>query len=237
MNSGASQVEIASGGGIARSTQVDINQKFFDASSIVYNQIQPNTFGQTIVINNSNAITTFNIPSEVLSMGASFLNYQVSIPAPTNGNYIWWYGDTTAEVQHVQFFGASNQLLCDLDYMNNYYHVVWKKETSITEFLTMDPLGRFAPSGVLANQVPALRNSAVGGTPSPSSVNYDEPAYFNVGALNTAVTYNVQLDFTRLKNTFLELDKMIYFPQITYLKIFWAPVSKVCYMSTSNASP
>jgi hypothetical protein len=89
----------------------------------------------------------------------------------------------------------------------------------------------------LNNQVPALRNSAVGGTPSPSSINYNEPAYFNVGGLGAAVVYNVQLDFSTLKNTFLELDKMIYWPMLAYFKIFFSPVTKVCYMSTSNASP
>jgi hypothetical protein len=40
-----------------------------------------------------------------------------------------------------------------------------------------------------------------------------------------------------LKNTIFELEKDIYMPGISYMKIYFAPIQKVCYMSTSNASP
>ena len=241
MSEGASQSEIAEGGSIVRASQLDNSQKLFDASSIVYNQLQPNTYGQAIVINNSNAQTTINVPSEVFNIGDSVISGSISIPAPTAGNYIWYYADQAAEIQHIQYFSQSNQMICDLDYMGNYYHVVNKKETSLSDYLTYDPLNRFSPSNCLVNTVPALRNSIAGGVssniPSPSSVNFTEPAYFQVGALGAAVTYPFQLPLRYFKNTFLEVQKSIYMPNISYMKIFFSQVQKVCYMSTSNASP
>ncbi len=240
MSAGATQSDIAEGGLMVNASQTNIEQKVFNSSSYVYNQLQPNTYGQALVINNSNTQTTINIPSEVFDLGASYLEYTVNIPAPTAGYYIWTYADTFAEIQHIQYFSSSNQLMIDLDYISNYLKVVSKKETSLSDYKSFDPLNRLSPSNSLVNQVPALRHSGVNGgsaTPSPSSSNYDEPAYFNVGALGQGVSYNVQLPLKMIKNTILELEKDFFMPGISYLKIYFSPIQKVCYMSTTNVSP
>ena len=42
----ATQSTIAESGAIVRATEIDNTQKLFDSSSIVYNQINSNTYGQ-----------------------------------------------------------------------------------------------------------------------------------------------------------------------------------------------
>src|SRR5207253_1721804 len=106
------------------------------------------------------------------------------------------------------------------------------------DFLTYDPKNRLYPSNSLNNVMPALRHSvaaAIAPT-NPASVNYLEPAYFNVGALGAAVTYQVQLDLGLLKGTLFEMDKSLYFGQQLFIKLFFGPLSKICYISTSNAN-
>ena len=78
--------------------------------------------------------------------------------------------------------------------------------------------------------------------PNPSSINYREPAYFGVGALGNGggagnVTYNVQFPLRLIKNTAFSIDKDLYLGQTCYLKLYFGPISKVCYTSGSNVHP
>ena len=98
-------------------------------------------------------------------------------------------------------------------------------------------------SNCVANVIPALRNASQTSTANnglgsnPSSINYNEPAYFQVGTLNGAVSYTVQFPLKLIKNSAFSIDKNLYFAQTTYLKVYFGPLSKVCYSSTSNNNP
>lgn len=226
------------------SYSIDYSQKALKHGTLQYQQVFSNQYGSPININTGNTITVFNLPTEVFNLSESILMYTVQLPAPTTGHYIWTYEDTIGEIQHIQFYGSNNQFICDIDNFQNYYKVVVKRETGQKEFLTNDALNGVYPSNSLNNVVPALRsaNGRASATPvisaaNPSDQNYREPAYFSVGALNSAVSYQVQLPFKEIHNTILSMDKNLYFGGITYIKIFWGPISKVCYMSTSNANP
>jgi len=130
--------------------------------------------------------------------------------------------------------------------LQNYLDIVLKKELSQDEFLSLDrDLTGVGHNNSLINVIPALRNANYNGNntltasfqPNPSSVNYTEPAYFAVSGAAQAVTYNVQFCLGRLKNTLFAMDKNIYMGQITYVKLYFGPLSKVCYNSTSNNNP
>jgi len=96
----------------------------------------------------------------------------------------------------------------------------------------------------VVNVIPALRNKTVSttttvadGAANPSVINYSEPAYFAVSANATAVTYKIQFPLRLIKNSVFSIDKNLYFGQTTYLKVYFGPLSKICYNSTSNANP
>ena len=68
-------------------------------------------------------------------------------------------------------------------------------------------------------------------------MNYLEPAYFSRSALGGGVSYTVNLPLRLIKNTAFAIDKNMYFGQTTYLKVYFGPISKICYSSNSNNGP
>jgi hypothetical protein len=143
----------------------------------------------------------------------------------------------------MQFYSGNGQWICDLDNVQNYLDVVLKKELEKEEFLSLDPMTGVSANNSVINVIPALRNSTLGGNlpngaANSSSLNYVEPAYFNVAtAINTGVTYNVQFPLHLLKNTVFAIDKDLYFGATTYMKVYFGPMSKIGYLSDSNANP
>ena len=139
--------------------------------------------------------------------------------------------------------------IVDINQLQNYMDIIVKRETDREDFLSLDPsLNEVGQSNSVVNVVPALRNAnntttnLVPFAANPSSVNYTEPGYFEVGALGNGalagnVTYNVSVPLHLIKNSFFSCKKEIYCSQTTYLKLYFGPVSKICYLSTSNASP
>ena len=147
---GATQAEIAMGDTVVRASQFDISQKLFDGPSYKFNQQNPNTYGQPISLTAGNAITTINVPPEVYNLGITLLDYTLTVPVPlTAGNYNWIHSDIVAEIQHVQFFTSSNQLIVDTDNLNNYNKIIQKKETNLTDFLTNDITDTLYPSNIV----------------------------------------------------------------------------------------
>ena len=239
----ASQSAIAEGGSIVSADAINYQQKMFSHPSYKFEPQFPNTFGQPINLTASRTPVTINLPPEVMNLSRSYLLYTVTLPTAGATQYTWTPQDTLSEISQIQFYAGSNMLMVDVDNLQNYLNIVLKKETSNDEFQTMDAINRLYPSNSLVNVVPALRNSndtsatSVGGPANPSAVNYIEPAYWSVGALNGAVTYNVLFPLRLIKNTLFSIDKNLYFGQTTYLKLYFGPLSKIAYTSTSNANP
>lgn len=188
---------------------------------------------------------TINIPPEVFNLSQTSLNYTVTLPTGGALNYIWYALQALKEISHIQFYAGNSMWIVDLDNLQNYLDILLKKELEQDEFLSLDPMTGVSQNNSLVNVIPALRNAnfngnntlAAGFATNPSNVNYTEPSYFQVGALNTAVTYNVQFPLRLIKNTVFSIDKNLYFGQTTYMKIYFGPLSKICYNSTSAANP
>ncbi len=239
----ASPEAIGSAGDIVRSDQINYEQKMFSHPSYRYEPQFSNTFGQTIALGASQSPVTINVPPEVFNLSQSYLLYSVNLPAGAAGTYTWLHQQALKEISHIQFYSGSNMWIIDLDNLQNYLDITLKKELAQDEFLSLDPMTGVSQSNSLNNVIPALRNSNVAVAnvanlaANPSSVNYMEPAYFQVGALNTAVSYTVQFPLRLIKNTAFSVDKSMYFGQTTYLKVYFGPLSKICYSSTSNANP
>lgn len=241
----ASQSAIAEGGSVVTADQINYQQKMFSHPSYRFEPQFPNTFGQTISLGASQTPVTINVPPEVFNLAQSYINYSVTLPTGGATNYIWLALQALREISHIQFYSGSNMWIVDLDNLQNYLDILLKKELEQDEFLSMDPMTGISQNNSLVNVIPALRNANYNGNntltasfaANPSSLNYTEPAYFAVGALDTAVTYNVQFPLRLIKNTAFSIDKNVYFGQTTYLKVYFGPLSKICYNSTSNANP
>ncbi len=242
----ASQSSIAEQGTLVLSDQLRHDQKPYHAPSYVFSPQFPANQSITIPITNSLGQTQITVPPNAYNCAASYLEYVVNLPAPTAGNYTWTFNDTNSEIDHILFYPASKQMVVDLENQQNYSKIQIKRKTSLNEYLTFDKLNVVKLSNSLNTSVPALRHSVAApvAPPNPSSLNYIEPAYFSVGQQSVAanpgparVSYLVQLPLRLIKDCFFEVDKTIYFPENMFLKLYTSMLSKICYMSTSNANP
>ncbi len=242
----ASESAIAEGANVVTSDQINYHQKMFSHPSYRYSPQFSNTFGQPIVLGTSQTPVTVNIPPEVFNLAQSYIMFSVNIPQNVAGTYVWHAQQALKEISHIQFY-SGNMWIVDLDNLQNYLDIVLKKELDEDEWLSYDPLTNMNPgmhvSNSLINVAPALRNSNIAITNienrplNPSSVNYNEPAYYAVSANNGGVSYTVQFPLRLIKNTAFAIDKNMYFGQTTYLKVYFGPLSKICYSSTSNHNP
>jgi hypothetical protein len=237
-----SQIGKASGESIVSASTLDYDsQKMFRHPSYNYTQQFPNQYGQAIALTSSQISSQINLPPEVFNLSRSYLQFTVNLPAVAN-NYIWVYADTIGAIAHIQHYCTNNQWIVDLDNANKFLKAT-KCNMSLTDMLTMDKSNGLSVSNTLANVVPALRNTqSIGGTannpiPAPSDKNYIEPAYFAVGGLNTAVTINYNIPLSIYKDCFLSFDKDVYYGIVSYLKIYFDVINRICYMSTLNNNP
>ena len=240
---------------IVASEQITYQQSVYSHPSYVFEPQFPNTFGQPINLNTGQNPVTMNLPPEVFNLAQSMLCYKVFLPrTATAGHFIWRALQGLAEISHIQLYTASGRWLADIDNLQNYLDVVCKKELTLHEFSSLDPsLTSVGCSNTPAGNIPALRNqnmtnaTVAAGADYPSSINYDEPGYFSVGqasapgaAPNPAlgdVSYSVQFPLGLIKNSLFSLDKNLYFGQTIYMKLYFGPISKVCYDSTNNVGP
>jgi len=240
----ASQSAIAEGGSVVTSDQINYEQKMFSHPSYVFEPQFPNTFGQAIVLGTSQSPSTINIPPLVFNWAPTLMLYTMTLPAAPAGNFTWYALQALSAISHIQYYAGSNMWIVDVDNLQNYLDILLKKEQSQDQFLSNDlTLTQIGQNNCLINVIPALRNSNNlstannGLAANPSSVNYLEPAYFNVSQVNAAVTVNVQFPMRLIKNTAFAIDKDMYYGQTTYLKAYFGPLSKIAYISTSNANP
>ena len=243
----ASESAIAEGSSVVTSDQINDHQKMFSHPSYRFSPQFSNTFGQPVVLGTSQTPVTVNIPPEVFNLAQSSLLYSVNIPPNFDGSYVWYAQQTLKEISHIQFYSGSNMWIVDVDNLQNYLDIVFKKESDEDEYQSYDPLTNLQ-SGLLANNclvnaIPALRNSNittanVDNRPNnSSSVNYLEPAYFSRSALGGGVSYTVNFPLRLIKNTAFVIDKNMYFGQTMYLKVYFGLISKICYSSNSNNGP
>ncbi len=237
MSSGATESQIAEAEtGVVSSSQISYHQDAYSHPSYRYQTQFPSTFGATIALNASQTPAVINLPPEVFNLAQSYLFYQIVLPLVAL-NTIWTYEDTLSAISHIQHYAQSNQYIADVDNLQNYLKLVMKKETAMNDYLSNDSTNALYPSNSLANAVPALRNGTAALPVNPSSVNYLEPAYFSAGANGGAVTKNIMFPLKLIKNSIFSIDKDLYYGQLSYLKMYFGPISKVAYMSTSNAQP
>jgi hypothetical protein len=221
------------------SSQIGYGQAGLENVSYKFVQVPPQNFGANISLNASQQPVTFNLPVDVWNFSESYLSFTINLALVAN-QYIWTREDVwSGAISHIQFYCDSTSTpIVDLDNLQNYCQIVLKKETALNDLQTMDAQSGFYPSNSLKNAVPALQpNQVTGATPNPSFKSYNEPAYYNVQPIATAAAINVMLPLRLLKNTLFSMNKDITSPKITYLKLFFGPLGKFAFSSTSNVSP
>lgn len=244
----ASQSAIAdSNNGVVSSDCISYRQNLFSHPNYKYVPVYPNTFGAAINLGAASLPSiTMNLPVDVLNFSPSVLNFTLNLPAAGAGNYIWYHLQPMyGSVMHAQVYAGSNQYMLDIDNLPNYLDISVKRNLEADEFLSLDPMTGTSQSNSVVNVTPALRNANYNGNntlttgfaANPSSINYTEPGYFGVGGANADVTLYVQFPLHLIRDSLFSINKSLYFGQVIYLKLYFSPLSKICYVSTSNANP
>ena len=240
----ASQSAIGQGADVVTSDSLNYKQRLFSHPDYKFEPQNSNTYGQPISLGANITPVVINIPNVVHNWAHTNLLFQVEIPPSAAGNpFTWVYQQCLSAVSQIQHYAGSGQMIADINNLQNYLDIVVKKETLSGDYLSFDPTTGTYANNSLANTVPALRNATIlntnpaGAAANPSNLNYTEPAYFTVVPAGVVGTFNVNFPLRLIKNSIFSIDKDLYYGQITYLKLYFGPISKVCYSSTSGASP
>jgi hypothetical protein len=236
---------------ILSAPEIDYQQQTYSHPTYKYLQFYPNTFGQAITIGSALNQVTINLPpNECINFAKSYLTWYDSITNGTAGALTYWiHNDTVPEINRMQLQPSNSTYLVDIDYFQNYFQLSSKAETNFGEFMCRDPfLENMVPCNCLnANNLKigsSNTNTAVAGS---GSVNYTEPAYLyttgsltNVAGGNNANVYNISrmLKLGDIKNSFMSIDKDVYFGgQISYLKLWIGTSDKFGFSSTNAGDP
>ena len=72
---------------VVSAPQIVYHQAVFSHPNYKFNQVLPNTYGQTISLGTSQNSVQMTIPAEVFNLAQSYLSFQVVLPGVA-GNYI-----------------------------------------------------------------------------------------------------------------------------------------------------
>lgn len=116
-----------------------------------------------------------------------------------------------------------------------------RRETKLEDILSWDKVDGVISGLVSSNvlDINNIRSNSNGGAASNRKTNYLEPLYMVTAPVAAAATsiLNFQIDFERILNTFVSLNKDIYFnSKILYLKIMWNPTTKILFNTTVNTN-
>lgn len=105
--------------------------------------------------------------------------------------------------------------LTKLVYADQYSRIANKAEVSFDKYITQDELDPVYPSNDL------VANNVIGPIAEVASVNYLEYKYTKIAADTKTLTGSKAIELNAFKNTLLDLDKMIYYPEPLLLSIWF----------------
>ena len=216
-----------------------------DHGTYDYALLLQQTGGQALAgITNGGNQSIMEFPPGVYNLAKTFLRYTVNPVAPGAGNYNFVFTDTCSEIQQLYLYTRTNTQLVQLPNANTYVNAVLRHETPLKEVLTNDIyqfdgntwqglqnlISGITTGGALSYYNPLI--PSLGGT---STVNSPlTPAYYAQGGNNGAdPSINRFFPLSIFKNTILELDRDIYFPETVYLKIVWENANRVYWTNNS----
>lgn len=192
----------------------------------------------------------FIIPPSVWNPKRSRLNFNLRIPE-VNAKYTWVQGNLLTAISRVTLYdSATNSLLMDVNSFDKYASLVTPASTHIDEFLTksyfsQDPANTLAPSQLrtVEDITKAGSGTNYSGTTTGTLDAYSKYTgrlqfYIETtvgdGAGAGDTFLDVSIPFSSFKNTFLSVDKQVYFPSNLVLQIYFNAGSQ--YTFTANSA-
>jgi len=217
---------------VVKASELEYKKYEFKHPSYRFLRTPPDVRNFSIPVN-GNVKSVFKLPlNTVFNLSESYLSFGMTIPGVAN-RPLWMYDDTYGMIQAISIYSEGGEHLCNLQYVNNYFKVVGKKETSLQDLLTRDQtLNILNPSNDSIDQITARRPDD-----SPSSVSYLEPAYLQNDDAGDNLLRQVRIPLSDFKNTIMEEGRDLYLPQQFTFEITWAPVNKIAYHTDTEGDP
>lgn len=182
----------------------------------------------TDTITNNDLEMKFKIPAGTYNLSRSILRYTwVPAAAPgTADRYIWAHADLLPIRQIRLATQEGGVIMTDLMYADHYSRIIPKAETPLNQFLTQDSMDSIYPCNELAAA------NFMGPTNTSGVVNYLETKYYRIGGNNANIAPETKsIELSTFKNTLLDLDKMVHYPEPLELTIWFRPRSHWYFLS------
>ena len=232
------------------SQELDYQKRNFSHPTYTYTKLTQQTGGQTITPQAaSNVESIFELPPKVFNLSKSILSFTFTPPAPGANTFNKYFCDSICEIQQIQVYTRTGIFIADINYANNYTNAISRHETKLEDIISNDK-----PHNTYGGYLEGLFPSNLGGQsinseaiirPAAGDANntvagagftsFLEPAYAVVGSTNGAnPVIERRIALKNFKNSLLSVNNDLYFGgEILYLKIIWAPTTKVYYKTTN----
>jgi hypothetical protein len=213
-----------------------LNYRQVDSSKPSYNyrKVNPSNGGSTTVTLASTGATqntVFIIPAEVVNMGESYLQYDITL-AGSAGLYRWPFKDVYGEFDYVTYRDSGSMSLVDLRYANMYSHVMNRINISNKELQYHDDLNGLVATNALNSDVKSIRMDN-----TSTSLAFKEPQHFQVGAITVDLVIQRRVYLKDLcRDSYFGMAKNGILPIDTFLEINWIG-NKLGFYSTSATNP
>lgn len=184
--------------------------------------------------------SVFEIPTNVVNLSRSFLNYTISTTAAGAGDFgNIFYNGTPGCIRDIELVTQSGERLVNIPNVTKYCQVVSLTDTPVSVLQSGSDESTLAPSNATsAGVVRGYKVSVSIGTatahvnPVDTDVrqvigaSYVEPLHF-VSVNNAALVKKFRIPLSIFKNSLLELDKDLWFGQILSLRVTYNPTDKI----------
>jgi hypothetical protein len=218
-----------------------------EVSFYTYRRLTPLT--EPVLALNGTSIAEFEItPSQVFNLSKSFLEADITFPAPAAGLRNVAHTGFCAMIDQLEFLDASGKQLVWIQAPQYYTKVVWPPSTSQADFLsnsipnnsatealslgiktTLLNRSNVVPSAINGGGVNDDVNAVFSNTVAPLLESYTGVQHGIVGAVATALFVRLQIPLSQFYGTLFSCNKDLYFGQTTTIRITWNQSIKMGY--------
>lgn len=225
-----------------------------EVSFYTYRRLTPLT--EPVLALNGTCISEFEItPSQVFNLSKSFLEADITFPAPAAGLRNVAHTGFCAMIDQIEFLDASGKQLVWIQAPQYYTKVVWPPSISQEDFLsnsipnnsaneansigiktTLLNRSNVVPSAINGGGVNDDVNAVFSNTVGPLLESYTGVQHGLVGGVATALFVRLQMPLSQFYGTLFACNKDLYFGQTTTIRITWNQAIKMGY-TIKDADP
>lgn len=192
---------------------------------------------------NQGSTSTFQIVPSVINLAKFKLCGTLSLPDQGPNNYSFANVNGFKAIQRITVQPQGGPFVFDLTDVDRYLDIVSRRSFSFDDVQTWDCAQTYANAGAGTSFFEGLVPSNF---PTATNVRLDNSAmvkpgqesqYITAGGANAATYFDFKIGFDKFVDTILALDHDLFWNTQLTITIYWNPLSKYTWMSTSATNP